>query len=95
MKPPSPPPNDDLPPALESKRKRAERALGMPVRVRGVRTRHQFFRGRTVRRQGCVIVEYQVAAAGYFWHVPIIEEILDRLAAGETDVYLEHTKRPE
>ena len=86
---------DDLPPALESKRKRAESALGMPVRIRGVRTRHKSFRGRAVRRQGCMIVEYQVAAAGYFWHVPIIEEILDRLAAGETRVHLEDAERPE
>jgi len=80
---------DDLPPALEPKRRRAEQALGMPVLVRGVRTRHRSFRGRAVRRQGCVVVEYQVAAAGYFWHVPIIEEILDRLAGGETDTYLQ------
>jgi len=35
------------------------------------------------------VVEYQVAAAGYFWHVPIIEEILDRLAAGESNIHLE------
>jgi len=84
-----PPVPDDLPPALEHKRRRAERALGVPVRIRGVRTRHPSFRGRAVRRPGCVIVEYQVAAAGYFWHVPIIEEILDRLAAGETDIHLE------
>ena len=80
---------DDLPPALEPKRRRAEQALGMPVLVRGVRTRHRSFRGRAVRRQGCVVVEYQVAAAGYFWHVPIIEEILDRLAAGESNIHLE------
>ncbi|UCH35366.1 MAG: hypothetical protein JSV65_03170 [Armatimonadota bacterium] len=85
---------DDLPPALEPKRRRAEKALGMPVRVRGVRTRHKSFRGRTVLRQGCVIVEYQVAAAGYFWHVPIIEEILDRLAAGETEIHLERGEPP-
>jgi len=95
MEPSSRSPMDDLPPALESKRKRAERALGMPVRVRGVRTRHKSFRGRTVRRQGYMIVEYQVAASGYFWHVPIIEEILDRLAAGETRIHLEDAKRPE
>jgi len=87
---PSSPP-DDLPPALEPKRRRAEQALGVPVRVRGVRTRHKSFRGRTVRRQGCVIIEYQVAAAGYFWHIPIIEEILDRLAGGETEIYLQHS----
>jgi hypothetical protein len=83
---------DDLPPALEPKRRRAERSLGVPVMVRGVRTRHRSFRGRAVRRQGCVIVEYQVAAAGYFWHVPIIEEILDRLIAGETNIHLEQAE---
>jgi len=88
------PPRDDLPPALEPKRRRAEQALGVPVRVRGVRTRHKSFRGRAVRRQGCVIVEYQVAAAGYFWHVPIIEGILDRLAAGETNIHIEQTDLP-
>lgn len=88
------PPADDLPPALEPQRRRAEHALGMRVRVRGVRTRHKSFRGRTVRRQGCVVIEYQVAETGYFWHIPIIEEILDRLAAGETDIHLEGTAPP-
>jgi hypothetical protein len=87
-------PEDDLPPALEWKRRRAEQTLGLPVRVRGVRTRHKSFRGRAMRRQGCVIVEYQVAAVGYFWHVPIIEDILDRLAAGETNIHIEHTDPP-
>jgi len=61
----------------------------MPIRVRGVRTRHPSFRGRTVRRQGCMVIEYRVAEAGYFCHIPIIEEILDRLVAGETEVSLE------
>ena len=32
---------------------------------------------------GRVLIEYQVSEAGYFWHVPIIEELLDRAAAGE------------
>ena len=67
----------------------------MPVRVRGVRTRHKSFRGRSVRRRGYVLVQYQVAAAGYFWHIPIIEEILDRLAVGETDVCLEQAEPPQ
>jgi len=95
MKRDQPPAPDDLPPALEPKRRRAEQALGLPVRVRGVRTRDRSFRGRAVRRPGCVVVEYQVAAAGYFWHVPIIEEILDRLACGETRVYLRHREAPD
>jgi hypothetical protein len=85
---------DDLPPSLEPQRLRAERALGMPVRVRGVRTRHQSFRGRALRRQGYILVQYQVAQAGYFWHIPIIEEILARLAAGETEVHLEQAEPP-
>lgn len=79
---------DDLPPALEPQRRQAERALGMPVRVRGVRTRERSFRGRAVFRRGYVLIEYQVEQAGYFWHIPIIAEILERLAAGEREVDL-------
>lgn len=82
------PPVDELPPALEPLRRLAEQVAGTPVRVRGVRTDDAAFRGRTVRRGGCIIIEYQVAQAGYFWHLPIIEEILRRLATGETDVRL-------
>ena len=87
--------SDDLPPALEPLRRRAEQALGIPVRVRGVRTRDRSFRGRAVRRQGCMLVEDQVAQAGYFWHVPIIEEILARLAAGEAELRLEQVEQAE
>jgi hypothetical protein len=81
---------DDLPPSLEPQRRRAERALGMRVWVRGVRRQDHSFRGRAVRRRGWVVVEYQLAEGGYFWHLPIIEEILARLAAGETEVRLEN-----
>jgi len=74
---------EPLPPALERKRRSLARALGRPVHIRGVRTPDSGFRGRLSVEPGRVVIEYQVAQAGYFWHIPIIEELLDRAAAGQ------------
>jgi hypothetical protein len=41
------------------------------------------FRGRLTVEPARVLIEHQSAQAGYFWHIPIIEELLDRAAAGE------------
>ena len=71
---------EPLPAGLEEKRRALERALGRPVRVRGVRTPDRGLRGRLRVERARVVIEYQV---GYFWHLPVIEELLDRAAAGE------------
>jgi len=79
---------EPLPPLLEEKRRSLGRALGRPVQVRGIRTPDRGFRGRLRVEPGRVLIEYQVAEQGYFWHIPIIEELLDRAAAGEAAVEL-------
>lgn len=73
---------ETLPPELERRRKRLERALGRPVLVRGIQTPDLGLRGRLRVERSRVVIEYQVAEQGYFWHIPIIEELLSRAAAG-------------
>lgn len=80
-----------LPDELEEKREALARALGRAVSVRGIRTPDRELRGRLRVEPGRVVIEYQVAEAGYFWHIPIIEELLSRAAAGETAVELRGT----
>ncbi len=74
---------EPLPPPLEKKRQAVSRALGRPVLVRGLRTPDASLRGRLLVQPGHVLIEYQVEQAGYFWHIPTIEELLDRAASGE------------
>ena len=74
---------ESLPRPLEQKRRAISRMLRRPVVVRGVRTPDAGLRGRLTVQPDRVIIEYQLAQAGYFWHIPIIEELLDRAASGE------------
>jgi hypothetical protein len=85
---------EPLPPTIERKRRSLARALGRPVYIRGVRTPDSTFRGRLSVEPGRVIVEYQVSQAGYFWHIPIIEELLDRAAAGQPTAELRASAGP-
>lgn len=75
---------EPLPAPLERKRQALARALGKPVSVRGVTTPDRGFRGRLRVQQDRVVIEYQIAEQGYFWHIPIIEELLDLAAGGRT-----------
>jgi len=77
-----------LPPALRPVLRRAERAAGQPVVLRQVRTLDAAFRGRVRQKPGYLLVEYQTAQSGYFWDIPIIEELLRRIAAGDTTAVL-------
>jgi len=77
-----------LPPVLEQKRRGAEAALKRPVTVRGVHTTDPDFRGRLRVEPGRVVIEYQIAEHGYFWHIPIIERLLSLALAGETSAEL-------
>ncbi len=79
---------EQLPPGLERKRRELARLLGRPVRVRGIRVPDRAFRGRLRVDSDRVLIEYQVDQPGYFWHIPVIEELLDRAAAGECAVDL-------
>lgn len=81
---------DPLPRPLEQQRRALSRALGRPVRVRAVRTPDRGLRGRLRVEPGRVVIEYQVSQEGYFWYVPIVEELLRRAAAGEREVELRH-----
>jgi len=87
---------EPLPPLVEVKRRAVSQLLGRPVVVRGIRSPDAGFRGRLTVELGRILIEHQVAQAGYFWHIPIIEELLDRAAAGETTLELrEQTARDE
>jgi hypothetical protein len=74
--------------AVGARRTEVERAIGMPIVIRGIRTPDRSLRGRVTRRPGYLLLEYQVAMAGYFWHVPIIEELLARIERGEREIEL-------
>lgn len=81
---------DPLPRPLERQRRALSRALGRPVRVRAVRTPDRELRGRLRVDPDRVVIEYQVSQEGYFWYVPVAEELLSRAAAGEREVELRH-----
>ena len=84
---------ESLPPPLERKRQAVAEGLRRPVYVRGVRTPDRGLRGRMWVEPGRVAIEYQVAEAGCFWHVSVIEELLDRAAAGEQKAELRAASR--
>jgi hypothetical protein len=77
-----------LPARIEEKRRSLERALGRPVYIRGIRTPDPDFRGRLRVEPSRVLIEYQLAEHGFFWHIPIIEELLSRAAAGQPSAEL-------
>ena len=71
-------------PGLQQAIRLAESRAGVPIVIRGVRTPDPAFRGRVTKKAGYLLLEYQVSQAGFFWHIPIIEELLRRIQAGET-----------
>jgi len=73
---------------LDDRRSQVERAIGMPIVLRAIRTPDRTLRGQVTPRAGYLLLEYQVAIAGYFWHVPIIKELLDRIERGEREIVL-------
>lgn len=83
---------EKLPGPLERRRRRLEMALGRPVVVRGVRTPDSGLQGRLRVESDRVVVEYQVAEPGYFWHIPIIERLFSLAEQGESRAEL---RRPD
>jgi hypothetical protein len=83
-----------LPPLLEEKCQALARRLGRPVVVRGIQTPDPWFRGRLRVQLHRVLIEYQIAEHGYFWSVPIIETLLARAAAGESEADLRESPSP-
>lgn len=79
---------EPLPPNLERKRRSLALSLGRPVFIRGLRTPDSTLRGRLRVEPARVLIEYHIPQTGYFWHIPIIEELLDRAAAGELSTEL-------
>jgi hypothetical protein len=77
--------NRSQPAGLQQSIRQAERAAGMPIVIKEVRVPDTAFRGRVTKKAGFLLLEYQVAQPGYFWHIPIIEELLRRIQAGESD----------
>jgi len=84
----SSPPHQNLPAALEARRRQAERALGRPVSIREVRIQDPGFRGRIKMTGERLIIEYQVAQSGYFWEAGLIERLLLLALKGETNLTL-------
>lgn len=77
-----------LPTRLESRRRQVERAIGRPITIRQVRTAEPTFRGRIRLVGERLVIEYQVAQAGYFWDADLIERLLLHALSGETDFVL-------
>jgi hypothetical protein len=77
-----------IPPALRRLLRRAERVARQPILLRQIRISDPAFRGRVKQKPGYLLVEYQTAQPGYFWDVPIIEELLRRIEAGDTTAVL-------
>jgi hypothetical protein len=73
---------------LDVRRAEVERRIGMPIAIRGIRVSDAGLRGRVTPRAGYLLLEYQVEMAGYFWHAPIIEELLSRIDRGERRIVL-------
>jgi len=73
---------------IETKRRAVEAQIGKRIVIRGIRTLDPALRGRVTERQGYVLLEYQVAQPGYFWEVPVVEALLDRIAAGERELII-------
>jgi len=77
-----------VPPGLRGRLRRAERLAGQPIVLRQVRATNPAFKGRVTRKSGYLLLEYQTAQSGYFWDIPIIEELLRRIEVGETNALL-------
>ena len=74
--------------ALEDRIREVEARTGKPIVVRGVRSDEPDFRGRLIARKGYYVVEYRDNVPGYFWHVPIIEELLRLIEQGQGSITL-------
>ncbi|MFQ6132585.1 MAG: hypothetical protein ACE5R4_11155 [Armatimonadota bacterium] len=76
-------------PRLGERVRAVERATGKRIVLRNVRTCDPSFRGRIAHRPGYVVLEYRDDQPGYFWHVPIVEELLRlvELGAGSVTLY--------
>jgi hypothetical protein len=79
---------EPLPPELEQKRRALALKLGRPVFVRGLRTPDPAFRGRLRVEPGRVVIEYHTPQTGYFWHIPLIEKLLEQALQGAERVEL-------
>jgi hypothetical protein len=77
-----------LPAALEAKRKAVAQMLSKPVMVRYIKTPDANLRGRLRSVGSRIIIECQVAQAGFFGDVEIIEKLLDLAMAGENNIIL-------
>lgn len=78
-------------PDIESKRRQVESQIGKPIVIRGIRTDDPHLRGRVTPKSGYLLLEYQVSIPGFFWHFETIEQLLDRIAAGEQEIELRET----
>ncbi len=73
---------------LEQRIRQVEAETGKRIIVRGVRSDEADFRGRLIVHKGYCVLEYRDDEPGYFWHVPIIEELLRLVQEGRGSVTL-------
>lgn len=76
-------------PGLQGALRLAEARAGMPIVIRGIRVPDPGFRGRVTKKACFLLLEYQVSQPGYFWHIPVIEELLRRIQAGQTETQIQ------
>jgi len=74
-----------LPLEVEGRLARLEARLGRRIRVRLARWQDEGLRGR-LREDGCdLVLECNDVNPGFFWHVDVVRELLDRVEAGEIE----------
>lgn len=85
--------------AIRRRLARAERLRGKPVVLRGMHPDEPGLKGRICERPSHLLVEYADAPAGYFWHYQTIEDLLDHVERGATNLTVyedsSHTRLPE
>ncbi|MBC7286666.1 MAG: hypothetical protein H5T86_01200 [Armatimonadetes bacterium] len=84
----------ELPESIRKRIAAIERRTGRRIFVRGAKWPDSRLKGRVSERAGAVIVEYRDETAGYFWHIDIIDELLDHVEQGQYEIELvDNTRR--
>ena len=78
----------ELPDKIQRRLAEAERRAGRRIIVRGAKWPDPSLRGRVSQRAGAIIIEYRDDVAGYFWHIDIINELLDHVEEGRFEISL-------
>ncbi|MCX7599103.1 MAG: hypothetical protein N2512_09585 [Armatimonadetes bacterium] len=66
----------------------AARRWDRPIILRAARWPDHRLRGRVSQRAGALVLEYRDDGAGYFWHLDIVNELLNYVEQGHFQVTL-------